>query len=59
MGGPVQATSVVCLAEFLDPADAGLLVLESIGFPAPDADLEQLLRATARAARVRRLRRLG
>ncbi len=48
VGGPVQANSVVFLAEFLDPADAGLLVLESIGFPAPDADVEQLMRATGR-----------
>ncbi len=48
VGGPVQASSVVFLAEFLDPAEAGLLVLERIGFPAPDADVEQLMRATGR-----------
>src|SRR2546430_79024 len=37
VGGPVQPTSVVLLAEFLDPAPAGLLVLGRIGFPAADA----------------------
>ena len=48
VGGPVQPTSVVCLAEFVDPSLAELLVLGRIGFPAPDADLEQLAEATAR-----------
>ena len=48
VGGPVQSSSVVFLAEFMDPAPAGLLVLGRIGFPAPDAGLEQLADATAR-----------
>jgi putative transcriptional regulator len=48
IGGPVQPGSIVLLAEFLDPAPAGLLVLGRIGFPAPDADIEELTRATAR-----------
>jgi putative transcriptional regulator len=48
VGGPVQPASVVVLAEFLDPAPAGMLVLGRIGFPAADADIEQLARATAR-----------
>jgi putative transcriptional regulator len=48
VGGPVQSTSVVFLAEFLDPALAGLLVLGRIGFPAPDADVDELAEATAR-----------
>jgi putative transcriptional regulator len=48
VGGPVQPTSVVFLAEFLDPAPIGLLVLGRIGFPAPDAGIEQLLESTAR-----------
>ena len=30
VGGPVQSTSIVMLAEFLDPSPAGLLVLGSI-----------------------------
>src|ERR1700693_1787512 len=42
VGGPVQPNSIVCLAEFLDPTPAGLLVLGRIGFPAPDADLDSL-----------------
>jgi putative transcriptional regulator len=36
------------LAEFLDPSPAGLLVLGRIGFPAPDAGIEELAEATAR-----------
>jgi putative transcriptional regulator len=49
VGGPVQPSSIVFLAEFLDPAPAGLLVLGRIGFPAPDADIEELVEATGRA----------
>jgi putative transcriptional regulator len=49
VGGPVQPTSVVFLAEFLDPSPAGLLVLGRIGFPAPDAGIEELIEATSRA----------
>ena len=48
VGGPVQVNSVVFLAEFLDPAPAGLLVLGRIGFPAPDAAIEKLAETTAR-----------
>jgi putative transcriptional regulator len=48
VGGPVQSSSIVFLAEFLDPSPAGLLVLGRIGFPAPDAGIEQLAEATAR-----------
>jgi putative transcriptional regulator len=48
LGGPVQADSIVLLAEFLDPAPAGVLVLGRIGFPAPDADLDELAQATDR-----------
>lgn len=47
-GGPVRPSSIVFLAEFLDPSPAGLLVLGRIGFPAPDADIDQLTEATAR-----------
>src|SRR3981189_376419 len=43
VGGPVQPTSVVFLAEFLDPSPAGLLVLGRIGFPAPGGATERLL----------------
>jgi putative transcriptional regulator len=48
VGGPVQPTSIVCLAEFLDPSDAGLLVLGRIGFPAPDSGVEDLAARTLR-----------
>ncbi|HEX3452548.1 MAG TPA: YqgE/AlgH family protein [Solirubrobacteraceae bacterium] len=48
VGGPVQPDSIVLLAEFIDPAPAGVLVLGRIGFPAPDADLDELAQATDR-----------
>jgi putative transcriptional regulator len=48
VGGPVQPSSIVFLAEFLDPTPAGVLVLGRIGFPAPDAELDELSRATGR-----------
>ena len=48
VGGPVQTSSIVLLAEFLDPSPAGLLVLGRIGFPAPEASIEELADATAR-----------
>ncbi|MBA3808078.1 MAG: YqgE/AlgH family protein [Solirubrobacterales bacterium] len=48
VGGPVAPTSIVFLAEFLDPAPAGMLVLGRIGFPAPETDVEELTRATSR-----------
>ena len=48
LGGPVQPGSVVLLAEFLDPAQAGLFVLGRIGFPAADADIDRLGEATTR-----------
>ncbi|HEX4466983.1 MAG TPA: YqgE/AlgH family protein [Solirubrobacteraceae bacterium] len=49
VGGPVQPSSVVFLAEFSDPEPAGLLVLGRIGFPSPDAELDDLSHATERA----------
>jgi len=48
VGGPVQPTSIVVLAEFREHSEAGLLVLESIGFPSADSDLEELSGTTAR-----------
>jgi putative transcriptional regulator len=48
LGGPVQPRSIVVLAEFDDPSPAGLIVLGRIGFPAHDADIEQLGEATSR-----------
>jgi putative transcriptional regulator len=48
VGGPVQPSSIVFLAEFLDPDPAGVLVVGRIGFPAPDAELAELAQATGR-----------
>lgn len=48
VGGPVQPSSVVFLAEFLEPALAGVMVLGRIGFPAPDAGVGQLAETTER-----------
>jgi putative transcriptional regulator len=48
VGGPVQPSSIVFLAEFLDPSPAGLLVLGRIGFPAPEADIDELSESIAR-----------
>jgi putative transcriptional regulator len=48
VGGPVQSSSIVMLAEFADPAPAGLLVVGRIGLPAPDASLEDLATASTR-----------
>lgn len=48
VGGPVQSSSVVFLAEFLEPALVGVLVLGRIGFPAPEVSVEQLTQGTER-----------
>jgi putative transcriptional regulator len=48
VGGPVQPSSVLFLAEFVEPALAGVLVLGRIGFPAPDVGIEQLAESTER-----------
>jgi putative transcriptional regulator len=49
VGGPVQPSSIVFLAEFLDPEPAGLLVLGRIGFPTPEVEIDELSAATERA----------
>jgi putative transcriptional regulator len=48
-GGPVQPEGGLVLAEFEDPAAAGLLVMESVGLPSADADVEDLAGITRRA----------
>ncbi|HEY0517309.1 MAG TPA: YqgE/AlgH family protein [Solirubrobacteraceae bacterium] len=48
VGGPVQPGAIVVLAEFVDPAAAGVLVAGRIGLPGPDVPLEQLGEATER-----------
>jgi putative transcriptional regulator len=42
VGGPVQPTSVVVVADFEDPARAGLLAFGSIGFLVGDVEPEQV-----------------
>ena len=59
VGGPVQPTSIVFLAEFLDPSPAGLLVFGRIGFPAPDAGIEELDRGHGPQTCVRGICGLG
>jgi putative transcriptional regulator len=49
VGGPVQPSSIVFLAEFLDPEPAGLFVVGRIGFPTPEAELHELSAATVRS----------
>lgn len=48
VGGPVQPSAIVVLADFADPARAGALVLDSIGFLPAEVDPDELgeLRAT-------------
>lgn len=48
VGGPVQPSSVVLLAEFLDPTPAALLVLGRIGFPSGSTDVDGLAESTER-----------
>lgn len=48
VGGPVAPTSIVMLAEFVDPADAGMLILGRIGLPGAEADVEALAEVTLR-----------
>ena len=48
VGGPVQPSSVMLLAEFADPTLAELLVLGRIGFPSPETDIDELAQATER-----------
>jgi len=48
VGGPVAQRSVVCLAEFTDPACAELLVVGRIGFPMAGVAPEELAAATGR-----------
>lgn len=48
VGGPVSPGSILLLAEFRDPSPAAVLVLGRIGFPAPDAGIEELTEATIR-----------
>jgi putative transcriptional regulator len=48
VGGPVQPSSIVFLAEFLEPELAALLVFGRIGFPAAETGIDDLAGATDR-----------
>jgi putative transcriptional regulator len=48
VGGPVQRSAVLVLAEFEDPEDAALLVVDNIGFVPGDGDFSLLAGATRR-----------
>ncbi len=48
LGGPVETSAVVALAEFEDPAQAAALVLDDVGFLPGDGDPEELCPATKR-----------
>jgi putative transcriptional regulator len=41
-GGPVQPTAVVIVAQFVDPATAGVRVFGDVGFVAGDADFDAI-----------------
>jgi putative transcriptional regulator len=42
VGGPVQPSAIVVLADFVDPERAGSLVLESVGFLPAEVDPDEL-----------------
>jgi putative transcriptional regulator len=42
VGGPVQTSAVVVLADFADPDDAGTLVLDSVGFLPSEVEPESI-----------------
>ena len=48
-GGPVQPTSVMVLAEFADPDQAGALVLDNVGFVGAETDFEDVSPELGRA----------
>ena len=48
LGGPVETSAVVALAQFDDPTRAAALVLDDVGFLPGDGDLEELGEATTR-----------
>jgi putative transcriptional regulator len=49
VGGPVQQEAVLVLAEFDDPGDAAMLVVDDVGFVPGDGDFDLLAGATRRA----------
>jgi putative transcriptional regulator len=51
VGGPVQESAVLVLAEFDDPEEAAMLIVDDVGFVPGDGDFG-LLAATTRRVRV-------
>ena len=49
VGGPVQESAVLVLAEFDDPDDAAMLIVDDVGFVPGDGDFDLLAGATRRA----------
>jgi putative transcriptional regulator len=49
VGGPVQPSSVIVLAEWDSPDDAAVPVFDGIGFVGADADPDELARTVSRA----------
>jgi len=49
VGGPVQQEAVLCLAEFDDPDDAAIIVLDHVGFVPGDGDFGLIAGGTRRA----------
>jgi putative transcriptional regulator len=49
VGGPVQESAVLVLAEFDDPDEAAMLVVDDIGFVPGDGDFSLLAGSTRRA----------
>jgi putative transcriptional regulator len=48
VGGPVQQSAVLVLAEFDDPTDAAALVVDDVGFVPGDGDFDLIAGATRR-----------
>jgi putative transcriptional regulator len=48
VGGPVQESAVLVLAEFDDPEDAAVLIVDDVGFVPGDGDFGLLAAATRR-----------
>jgi putative transcriptional regulator len=49
VGGPVQQEAVLCLAEFEDPEEAAILVVDHVGFVPGDGDFGLIAGSTRRA----------
>jgi len=49
VGGPVQPSSVIVLAEWDSPDEVGVPVFDGIGFVGADSDPDELARAVSRA----------